>query len=246
MFAIFKKELRSYFVNAIGYVYVGVFLSAAALICCYSTLMSRSYDTSGYFTTLIYSFIILIPLLTMKLFAEEKKLRTEQLLLTAPVTIPSMVLGKYFAAFSLFMGTLLASLINLFPLYAYQRLEDTSASISHTGPVTGRIFGCVIGVALIGAAFIAIGMFISSLTENQLAAAVSTVSVIVVMLVLNIANAYIDSYAVRFVIDWFCFLSRFSGFASGVLDFGAIVYYLSITAVFLLLTCRVYEKRRWA
>ena len=83
MFAIFKKELRSYFINAIGFVYLGVFLSASALLLCYTTLGSASYDTSVYFTFLLYSFIILIPLLTMKLFAEEKKLRTEQLLLTA-------------------------------------------------------------------------------------------------------------------------------------------------------------------
>ena len=106
MFAIYKKELRSYFMNAIGYVYVGVFLSAAALLCCYSTLMSNSYSTAGYFTMLIFSFIVLIPLLTMKLFSEEKKLRTEQLLLTSPVSITGMIMGKYFAALTMFLGTL--------------------------------------------------------------------------------------------------------------------------------------------
>ena len=102
MFAIFKKELRAYFINAIGYVYVGVFLAAAAIMCCYTTLGSQSYDTDSYFTLLIFSFVILIPLLTMKLFSEEKKLRTEQLLMTAPVSIWGMVLGKFFAAFALF------------------------------------------------------------------------------------------------------------------------------------------------
>ena len=87
MFAIYKKELRSYFINAIGYVYIGVFLAAAAFMLCYSTLIESSYATAKYFTMLTFSFIILIPLLTMKLFAEEKKLRTEQLLLTAPVSV---------------------------------------------------------------------------------------------------------------------------------------------------------------
>ena len=87
MFAIYKKELRSYFMNAIGYVYVGVFLSAAALLCCYSTLMSNSYSTAGYFTMLIFSFIVLIPLLTMKLFSEEKK--------AAYRTAPSHIARKY-------------------------------------------------------------------------------------------------------------------------------------------------------
>lgn len=245
MFAIYKKELRSYFLNAIGYVYVGVFLAAAALICCLTTLMAASYDTSSYFQMLIFTFIILIPLLTMKLFSEEKKLRTEQLLMTAPVSIPSMVFGKYFAAFTIFEGSLLASTINLFPLYAYKEAEEAADALSYAGPITSQIIGCLIGVTLIGAAFIAIGMFISSLTENQLAAAVATIAVIVLMLVLNIANSYIDSYAVRAVINWVCVISRFDNFAAGILDISSMLYYLSLAAVFLLLTGRVYEKRRW-
>ena len=245
MFAIYKKELRSYFMNAIGYVYVGVFLSAAALLCCYTTLMSNSYSTASYFTMLIFSFIILIPLLTMKLFSEEKKLRTEQLLLTAPVSITGMIMGKYLAALTMFLSTLLISCINFFPLFVYKRMESGEAGVAHMGPVVAEIVGCLIGVALIGAAFIAIGLFISSLTENQLAAAVITVSVIFDMLLLNIANSFIDVYAVRFVIDWVCIVSRFSNFTAGILDFSAIVYYLSLAAVFIILTNRVYEKRRW-
>ena len=90
MFAIYKKELRSYFLNAIGYVYVGVFLAVSALLCCFTTLSAKTYDTTDYFTYIIFSFIVLIPLLTMKLFSEEKKLRTEQLLLTAPVSLWGM------------------------------------------------------------------------------------------------------------------------------------------------------------
>lgn len=246
MFAIYKKELRSYFLNAIGYVYLGVFLAAAALIAGLTTLMQKSYNTSSYFTTLIYTFIILIPLLTMKLFSEEKKLRTEQLLLTAPVSIPAMIMGKYFAAMTLFGGSLFVSLINLFPLYTYSAAETTADAISHVGPLTAQIAGCFIGVLLIGAAFVAIGMFISSLTENQLAAAVATIAVIVVMLVLEMVNAYIDSYTVRSIISWVCIISRFSNFAAGLLDFAAMLYYASLAAVFLLLTGRVYERRRWA
>ena len=247
MFAIFKKELRSYFINAIGYVYVGVFLTAAAILCCYTTLGSQSYSTDSYFTMLLFSFIILIPLLTMKLFAEEKKLRTEQLLLTAPVSIWSMVLGKFFAAFTLFFATMVASCINLFPLYSYARVERAGQEYKdlHVGPVTSEIFACVIGVLLIGAAFIAIGLFVSSLTENQLAAAVVTVAVILVMLLLEMVNQYIDVYAVRFVISWVCLFSRFGNFANGLLDYSALLYYISIAGVFLLLTVRVYDKRRW-
>ena len=246
MFAIYKKELRSYFTTAIGYVYVGVFLSAAALLCCYSTLMSGSYDTANFFTYLLFTFIILVPLLTMKLFSEEKKLRTEQLLLTAPVSITGMVMGKYLAAMTMFCGTLIASCINFFPLYVYKSVETANTeSYVPVGPSGAEIVGCLIGIILIGAAFVAIGLFISSLTENQLAAAVITISVIIVMLLLNIVNDFISVYAIRAVIDWVCVISRFTNFTYGILDFSAMIYYLSLASVFILLTNRVYEKRRW-
>ena len=248
MFAIYKKELRSYFINAIGFVYVGVFLATAAILLCYTTLAQSSYNTDVYFNLLIFSFIILIPLLTMKLFAEEKKLKTEQLLLTAPVTIWEMVLGKFFAAFTIFAGSLLASCVYFFPLYSYAAQEKAALGYESSiplGPSTPRIIGCIIGVMLIGAAFIAVGVFVSSLTENQLAAAVITVAIIMVMLLMFLLNQFIDVYAIRFIIEWFCVFSRFSNFANGFIDFGSLIYYISITGIFLLLTVRVYDKRRW-
>jgi len=116
---------------------------------------------------------------------------------------------------------------------------------SAVGPVFSIIITSTVGIILIGAAFIAIGMFISSLTENQLAAAIITVAIIAGMLMLNMVNDYIDVYAIRFVIDWVCFMRRFSNFVYGLLDPAALVYYFSITGVFLFLTVRVYDKRRW-
>ena len=248
MFAIYKKELRSYFINAIGYVYVGVFLAAAALLCCYTTLGSQSYDTSTYFTMLIFAFIILIPLLTMKLFAEEKKLRTEQLLLTAPVSIWEMVLGKFLAAFTLFFGTVVVSCINFFPLYSYARAEraNESYSVMHVGPVTAEILSCLIGIILIGAAFIAIGLFVSSLTENQLAAAVITIATVIAFIGIGIFSSFIDVYAIRLVLSWISVTGRYNTFAKGVFDIGATVYFASLAFVFLFLTVRIYEKRRWS
>lgn len=247
MFAIFKKELRSYFQNAIGYVYAGVFLAVAAFICCLTTLGAKTYDTSTYFVYIVFSFVILIPLLTMKLFSEEKKLRTEQLLLTAPVSIWGMVFGKFLAAFTLFVSSVLVSCINFFPLYTYARAENINSAYGDAvvGPVEASIIGSTVGIILIGAAFIAIGMFISSLTENQLAAAIITVAVLVFMMAMTVVNTYIDIYAVRFVISWVSIMGRFGPFSSGYFDPSAILYYISIAGVFLFLTVRVYDKRRW-
>ena len=246
MFAIFKKELRAYFISPVGYVYTGVFLAVAALLCAFTTLQKASYSTTSYFQYMIFTFVILIPLLTMRLFSEERKMRTEQLLLTAPVSITGMVLGKYLAALTLFLSTVLVSCINFFPLISYALAEKSSASNSvHVGPVGGQVVGCLIGVILIGACFIAVGLFISSLTESQLSAAVISVATIAVMLLVGVFNQYIGAEFVRVVLDWISVLSRFDRFAYGLFDFSALLYYVSISGVFLFLTVRVYEKRRW-
>jgi len=246
MLAIFKKEMRAYFINPVGYVYVGVFLTVASLICSYTTIQQANYDTSAYFQYLLFVFVILIPLLTMRLFAEERKMRTEQLLLTTPVTITGMVMGKYLAALTLFVSTILASCINFFPLFSYAIAEKAQSTVdSHVGPVGGQMVGCLIGVMLIGAAFIAIGLFVSSLTENQLSAAVITIGVLVGMMLIGIFNNFIAAAPVRAVFSWISILSRYEGFALGLFDFAAVVYYISIVAIFLFLTVRVYEKRRW-
>ena len=246
MHAIFKKELRSYFLNAIGYVYLGVFLAVSALLCCYTTLGSGTYDTSNYFSFISIIFIILIPLLTMRLFAEEKKLRTEQLLLTSPVSIAGMVFGKFLAAFTLFAIGILLSLINFIPLCIYANIDGVNdAYASSVGPVASIIFSNTLGLLLLGAAFIAVGMFVSSLTENQLAAAIITVAIIATMLLLNIVNSYVESYVIRFIISWVCFMSRYAPFQSGIFDPSSLLYFISVAGVFLFLTARVYDKRRW-
>lgn len=247
MFAIYRKELKSYFITPMGYIYIGIFLALSALLFSYTTFMRSSYDVTSYFSMMIFAFVVLIPLLTMKLFSEEKKLRTEQMLLTAPVTITGMVFGKYLAALTMFVSSILCSCINFIPLYAIanqERAEAASKAI-HIGPSGAQIIGSLVGIILVGAAFIAVGMFISTLTENQLASAVISVAVLLVMIILGYVNNYVPSYAVRFVIDWISVLSRFAPFGYGRFDFAALLYYLSLTSVFIFLTVRVYEKRRW-
>ncbi len=255
MLAIYRKEMRSYFINPIGYVYLGIYLVFSALLCCYMTFMAGTYDTTDYFFYLALSLIVLIPLLTMRLFAEERKLRTEQMLLTAPISITGMVLGKYLAALTLFVSGALISTVNFIPLYVIANAESAASSVtlSHIGPVTGQIVGSFIALVLLGAALIAVGTLISALTENQLSAAVITIGVIAAMVLLNVFNQLTDangqpliaSEAIRFVIDWFSVLSRYMIFSNGMLDWAALLYYVSIAFVFLFLTVRVYEKRRW-
>jgi ABC-2 type transport system permease protein len=125
--------------------------------------------------------------------------------------------------------------------------------LKHIGPVTAEIVGSVIAIILLGAALIAVGTLISALTENQLSAAVITIGVIAVMVLLNVFNMLTDadgqpiigSYIIRSVISWFSVLSRFAAFTNGIFDYAALLYYVSLAFVFLFLTVRVYEKRRW-
>lgn len=248
MFAIYKKEMLSYFINPVGYVFAGIFLLFSAIFFGYTTYLSQSYDTSTYFTIMIFAFIVLIPLLTMRLFAEERKMRTEQLLLTSPVTITGMVLGKFFAALTMFLSCLALSCLNFIPLYAVANAERGFQTYNtvQIGPSTSQIVGSLIGIALIGAAFIAIGTFISSLTENQLAAAVITISVILGLVLIGVIASLINVLWIRNTLNWISILGRFGNFSAGIFDWAALLYYSSIAFVFVFLTIRIYEKRRWS
>ena len=235
MIAIYKRELRSYFTTPIGYVFYSVFLALTALVCCFTTIKAstRTTDVAMYFTVMLFLLVIVAPLLTMRLFAEEKKMRTEQLLLTAPVSITSMVFAKYLAAMTLYASALLISWVNVIPLFVFAE------------PEFGVILGSYIAMLLVGGAFIAIGVFMSSLTENQLAAAVSTTAVLLLFLVISFANSVIDNYVIRSILSWFSIYARYSAFTHGMFDWVAVLYYLSISFVFCYLTIRIYEMRRW-
>ncbi len=236
MNAIFKREMRSYFSSPIGYIFMAVFLAMSGFLFSIMTFMSKSSSASGYFVSLIFIFIIVIPLLTMKLMAEERKLKTEQILLTSPVSLSGIVIAKFLAAFTMFGLTFIVSvIINFFVL---ARFTDT---ISYA-----EVLGNVIGILLIGAAFIAIGLFLSSLTESQIVAAITTIAVILVMVLLDAVSQYIGNDAIRAGVKWLAIASRFAPFSAGVFDLSSIIYYISLAVIFLFLTIRVYEKRRWS
>ncbi len=233
MLAIYKKELRSYFNGPIGYVYVALYLCVSSLIFAYTTLYSGTCEVNVYYTFILYLFAILIPLLTMRMLSEEKKSKTEQILLTSPVSLFSVIFAKYLAAFTLFAGTLLASCLNFIILYFYGE------------PNSVIMFSTTLGILLIGSAFVAIGIFISACTENQLISALLTIASIAATLVLGILANYITFTPLRVVIKWISVFDRFYVFTYGYFDFVALLYYVSITVVFLFLTVRVFEKRRW-
>jgi len=236
MIAIFKREMQSYFTSPIGYVYIGVFAMLNSFLFAAFTLLEGASSSMGtYFYASMFLFIILIPILTMKSLSEERRMRTEQLLLTAPVGLMSMIFAKFFAAFTMFGGTyVILNMLNISFLYKYGT------------PNTAVILGSILGVLLVGAAFIAIGMFLSALTENQMVAAIGTMGAILFLLVIDLLNSFIGTETVRNILSWISVMSRFSNFSYGIFDFSALLYYFSVCFIFMFLTVRVYDKRRWS
>lgn len=183
MLAIFKRELKAYFTGVIGYVFLVIYLAVAGILFSFTTMFSMSADVSSYFTFMLVFSAIVLPLLTMKSFSEERKTKTEQLILTAPVSLVAMVMGKFLASYLVYGGaTILTSLYFLF-LIPYAALQFMT------------LIGNVIALLLVGMVFISIGLFVSSLTENQLASAIGTIAIILAFLGIGIVGALIpDNY----------------------------------------------------
>lgn len=238
MTAIYKRELQAYFNTGLGYVFCAVFLAVTgfsfAMFTVQLSMTGADMNLPMYFTIMIISLVVLLPILTMKSFAEEKKMKTEQLLLTSPVSLPSLVAAKFLAPLTVFAGSLAITCSYFVVISKYGE------------PNFGVLYGYIIGIFFLGAAFIAVGIFISSLTENQLVAAVGTIAVLMIMIGINFLNPYIDSPVIRSVLNWISVYERFGNFAYGIFDFSALLYYISICFAFLFLTVRVYEKRRWS
>lgn len=242
MGAIFKRELAAYFKSPIGYVFSAIFFAISGICFVSTTVSSGTTNTATYFAMVLLFFVILIPLLTMKLLSEEKKLGTEQLLLTSPVSLVGVICAKFFAAFTIFAATLgISALLNMCALYDVAKEQEYVIAKMNIP----TFLGCILGVLLIGAAFIAIGLFISSLTENQIVSAVVSIGVFALIMASQAFAAGINNTILRVIVKWFSVMDRFSGFQRGIFDITALVYYISLTTVFLFLTVRVYEKRRW-
>ena len=234
MIAVFKKEMRSYFTSVIGYVFLVLYLALAGMIFCYTTFFSMSASVTNFFTMMIIVSGVVLPLLTMKSFSEERKVKTEQLLLTAPVSITGIVFGKFLAAYAIFAGCIILNSLYFLFLVSYASLKFAV------------LIGNVVAMLLVGMVFIAIGLFVSSLTENQLSAAIGTIAIILAFLFIGLVSSLLPStYWLRYVFDFFSIFTRFQTFVNGYFDFASLIYYLSVASIFMYLTVRVYDRRRY-
>lgn len=234
MFAIFKRELKAYFTSPLGYVFLAIFYAFSGLFFYIFSLSVGSTDISSVFLMMFMVLMVFVPLLTMRLLSEDKKQKTDQLILTAPVSLLSIVMGKFLAAYAIF-----AIGVAVMPVYGF--VMSTFATVSWL-----PIWGNTVGLLLLGGIFVSIGLFISSLTENQMIAAIGGFFINLMILLMNTLKSALPNGFLQDVLSSISVYSRYSEITSGIFSLSSLIFFVSVIFIFMFLTVRVLEKRRWA
>lgn len=246
------KELKLYFVSPIAYVVAMVFLVVSDYIfylqvSLYSSLSAQTMRFQGNlpqlnihqavfaptFGSMSIILLLIVPLLTMRLFAEEKKGRTTELLLTSPLTITEIVLGKFLGAWCIYLLLLgltlhMPILLGLFTQITWKPLLSS-----------------YLGLSLMGAVFLAVGLFASALTENQIVAAVISFGILIIFWLIGVSAQVAGEGVLGQVTGYLSLLSHLENFVKGLIDTRDLTYFVSMTLLGLFLTHRVVESQRW-
>lgn len=234
MTAILKRELSSYFNSATAYVVMAAYFVFSGIFFTYFCFGFNTTSLAGVYGNMFYIIMFIIPIITMKTFSEEKHQKTDQALLTSPTSLTEIVIGKFLGAFILY-----AVCCCIFLVYA--------VVISFFAAPDWPVILCTfLGIILLGATLIAINVFISALTESMIIAAV-------VGMALGLLISFLKNISDMLSIDWVTFvlekinpLTYYTNFTYGILSITDIVFFLTVTGLFLFFTVRVLEKRRWS
>ena len=233
MHAIYKREMKSYFTSPIGYIVCSVMLLLLGL---YFSYMYRNNYTNISFVFMSISTIALLvcPIITMRLLSDDKRQKVDQLLLTAPVKLWKIIYGKFFAALTLFMLPFAMTFIYVFILML-------STSVNWLA-----FLADLLGIALLGSSILAIGLFISALTESQIIAGIFGIVVSFFIMQIDYFSQSVDATWFTNATTYISFVTRYNAFTSGKIDFSNIVFFASVTVLFLYLATAVLDKKRWA
>ena len=236
MRAVFKREMRAYFTSPLGYAVLAAVFIFAGIFFYTNNMYAGSTSLQGVFSGLfVITLLIVLPVLTMRLFSDERRQKTDQALLTAPVSITGIVLGKFFAALLVFAVAVSITLVYAV-VTAFQVVPDWLV-----------IFGNYLGLVLLGGLIISIGLLISSLTESQLASAIATFAVsFALVMVDELTDVISSNTAVVAVIDFLSVYKRYYNFTVGSLNYADLVFFLSMQGLFLFLTVRSLDRKRWS
>ncbi|MFW0837546.1 MAG: ABC transporter permease subunit [Candidatus Komeilibacteria bacterium] len=232
--AIAGKEFVSYFNSPIAYIFIGVFLIVSMWLFFQDFFVAGQATMRSYLSLLPWIFLFLTPAITMRLWSEEKKTGTVELLLTMPVRDEEVVLGKFFSSLGFLLVNLLLSL-------------TLPITIALLGPLDwGPVIGGYIGALLLGAAYLALGLYVSALTKNQIVAFLLAVVACFIFFIIG-TNMVLDSVGTWLagILSWLGLSAHFANVAKGVLDSRDIIYYLSFVLFFLWLNVRALQARHW-
>jgi len=242
MFTIFIKEVNNFLNSLIAYIVIGVFLTSIGLLMWVfpeSSILEYGYaDMGTLFTMGPYVFMFLIPAITMRMFAEEKRTGTAELLFTRPLTSFDIIAGKYLAGFFLVVFSLIPTVLYYFSVY---NLGNPVGNLDTPG-----IIGSYIGLTLLGGVFVSIGIFSSSVTENQVVSFILAVFLSFIMYSGLSSIAGINVWGeFSYIIEQFSVLYHYGSLSKGLIDLRDIVYFLSVIAVMLLITNLIINSRKW-
>lgn len=223
MWPVIKKEVKSYFLSPIGYVFIGLFLAMCSVFFYLDVVSYGSVQFENMFYSAATVLTFIIPILTMRMFAEERKTGTEQLLYTSPRSITSVVLGKFLAAVIVIVITELCTLVYLGILFYFGTPHIQTALVT------------LLGFLLLSMAYIAFGMFASSITENQIIAGVITIGFFIITWFLPNFSSALASFSL---------INMFNKFPSGLIAIDEAVMYITFTVVFTILTIIVLQRKK--
>jgi len=233
-FYVAKKELKTYFVSPIAYIMAVAFLFIAGYFFTMHLVNSRRADMAGFLHNMGVIMLFMIPGLTMRLLAEERRQKTMELLITSPLTPTQIVLGKYLACMTLLI--LMIGLTGLYPLI-----------ITHYGgkPDWGPIYTGYLGLVLLLSSLVAVGVFTSSFTDNQLVAAVVAFAILLLFWIVSWLTVYLEPGIWSTTAESLSLFIPYGDFIKGVIETRYYVYYLSVAFVFLFASVRMLEASRW-
>ena len=232
MCAIYKKELRAYLTSMTGYIFMAVLLAVTSLYYVANCLVGGYPVFGAVLSSVYFVLLIIVPVLTMRSMAEEKRQKTDQLLMTAPVSLWKIVLGKYLAMVTIFLIPM--AILCLYPLILLQ-FGSVSLPMAYTA---------ILGYTLFGAACLGIGLFLSALTESQVIAAVLTFGVLFFLnMASGIANVIGASGVLASVLNALCIYQPFINFVQGIVDLSGVLYYVTVIILSLFLTVQLMQKK---
>ena len=234
MGAIYRREMQSYFYTPAAYVFVGVFLGLSSIFFGVTNLASRSGNLLELMAQMSYLWMLLSPILTMRLIAGERRQHTDQMLFASPCSLSGLVLGKFFAACTVLLIAVGATVMYALIVAVYGKLYVGETAVGY------------LGLILQGCAFIALDLFVSCFAKSQMTAVVAGIGA---NLLVWLADVVASAVAVQWISDFLNFISlyrRFAPFVRGQLSLSNVLYDLLFIGIMLFLSVRVLDARRWS